>query len=389
MQAALGGLGHAIGYPWALPASSAKRWFFRGLLVLGGLITGGLLIELGARLLPADAAAELLFNAPDNAPNGMYSTDHAAAYIPTPGFDGEIHSLGYKVPLRVNSLGLRGPEPGAKSGHRWLALGDSFTFAAQVPEEQSFTQLLAAQLGVEVWNAGADGYGTEHERARYATLAPTLQPDTVLVVFFTGNDFNDNQQWPMALDMARRRPQGTVLNSGFRTPVQQALSRRSVLYGMWEMGQRRRKIASGESRDAERWKGELALFHNEGTGRLDQMLRSSRPSLRALRDQARKAGDRLIVAVASPAFAVEDHRTAATLELVGLDAAGAQVTAPEDGVMRMLQAEGIQGCALSPDLRAAYAAGEQVYLDFDGHWNARGHQIVAQSLAACAAQPRR
>ena len=363
--------------------------FRSALLVLGGLLMGGLLIELGARLLPADAAAELLFNAPDNAPNGLYTSDHDAAYIPTPGFDGEIHSMGYRVPLRINSQGLRGPEIGPKEGPRWLVLGDSFTFAAQVPEEQTFTQLLAGKLGVEAWNAGADGYGTEHERARYRTLENTLAPDVVLVVFFTGNDFSDNQRWSNTLEMARRRPNGTVLSNGFRKPWQQAFSRRSVLYGMWEMGKRRRKIASGHSEDAQRWKSELALFHSQGSAELESMLRQSRPSIRSLRDQAKKAGDRLIVAVASPAFAVESHRTAATLGLVGLDPAGADLQAPEQAVVRMLQAERVQACPLSATLQEAYEGGEQVYLDFDGHWNARGHVLVAEALAACAAaQPR-
>lgn len=375
----------AVGYPWQVAVSSVKRWLARALLVLGGLLAGVLVVELGARLLPTDGAAELLFNAPDNAPSGLYSADHRAAYIPTPGFDGEIHSMGYRVPLRVNALGLRGPELTPKTQERWLVLGDSFTFAAQVPEQQTFTQLLASSLGVQAWNAGADGYGTEHERARYLALESELAPDVVLVVFFTGNDFSDNQRWANSLEMARRRPQGTVLNSGFRQPWQQALSRRSVLYGMWEMGQRRRKIASGQSQDAQRWRGELALFHSEGAAELDSLLRQSRPSIRSLRDQAKEAGDRLIVAVASPAFAVESHRTAATLGLVGLDPAQAQVQAPEDAVVRMLRAERVQACPLSTTLRAAYQDGEQVYLDYDGHWNARGHAVVAQALAECAA----
>ena len=368
-----------------MPVSPVKRWLSRALLVLGGLFVGVLLVELGARMLPADGAAELLFNAPDNAPTGMYSADHQAAYIPTPGFDGEIHSMGYRVPLRINAQGLRGPELTPKTQERWLVLGDSFTFAAQVLEEQTFAQLLATTLGVEAWNAGADGYGTGHELARYLALESALAPDVVLLVFFTGNDFSDNQRWPQSLEMARRRPQGTVLNSGFRTPWQQALSRRSVLYGMWEMGVRRRKIASGRSEDAHRWRGELALFHSEGAKELDSLVRNSRPSIRSLRDQVRKAGDRLIVALASPAFAVETHRTAATLGLVGLDPQGALLQAPEDAMVRMLRAEGVQACPLSGPLRTAYEGGEQVYLDFDGHWNVQGHAVVAQALAECAA----
>ena len=69
-------------------ASKARRWIGRGVLALAGLAIGVLVIEMGARLLPANAAAEMLFNAPQNTPPGMYSNDHQTVFRPTPGFEG-------------------------------------------------------------------------------------------------------------------------------------------------------------------------------------------------------------------------------------------------------------------------------------------------------------
>ena len=65
--------------------NNARRWVARIILATAGLFIGVLLIELGARLLPANAAAEMLFNAPQNTPPGMYSNDHKTIFRPTPG----------------------------------------------------------------------------------------------------------------------------------------------------------------------------------------------------------------------------------------------------------------------------------------------------------------
>jgi hypothetical protein len=54
----------------------------------------------------------------------------------------------WSTPLRINSLGLRGPELEAvpPGGYRVLALGDSLTAAFEVPYEETFTALLEEKL---------------------------------------------------------------------------------------------------------------------------------------------------------------------------------------------------------------------------------------------------
>src|SRR6185312_10459264 len=78
-----------------------------------------------------------------------------------------VNEAGESVLVRQNSLGLRGPEYdlAAHSGlTRILVLGDSFTEAVQVSEDDSFAgRLRSSKPGMQVLNAGVGAYGTVQE----------------------------------------------------------------------------------------------------------------------------------------------------------------------------------------------------------------------------------
>lgn len=360
---------------------SAKRWMGRIGLVVAGLLGGLVAAELGARVLEPQGATDLLFNAPENTPRGLYSGHSELLSVPTPGFSATQTSLGYRVDLRINSVGVRGPEVGA--GPNWLAVGDSFTFSAQVPEAQGFHALLGTQGGVTVLNGGVDGYGTWQARRRYELLADQVDVDGVILVLFAGNDLIDNEQWPMRKQMAQNMPQGQPLERLQARGPGAWLNKRSYLYGRVQVWRAAKALESGMGPDRMMYEQELALFHETGAHGLRELMRPTRDELRGLRDQARQRGDTLLVAVAPPAFAVNPDKLTATFGLVGLDPAQAAVEAPEAAILDALQAEGITSCNLGPALRGAHAAGEQTYLDYDGHWTEQGHQVVAQELASC------
>ena len=111
------------------------------MLVIGGLFVGIFLAESIARLIRPAKDADLLFNSPDASPPGLYVLNKETRLIPAPNFSDTAKSLGYSVSLRTNSLSLRGPsrkEIATQNMSQWLALGDSFTMAVQVSEEDTF-----------------------------------------------------------------------------------------------------------------------------------------------------------------------------------------------------------------------------------------------------------
>jgi hypothetical protein len=355
-------------------------------LVLGGLVVGAAAAEVVLRLSAPDAAADLLYNAPDNAPNGLYST-HATLYqVPTPGFSGVTDSLGYSVRLRINEQGLRGDALGPKQGPRWLALGDSFTMAAQVDEDDTFVSRLSAQTGLELLNAGVDGYATFSALARYEQLNAPLGIDGVLLTFFAGNDVHENMRWPaVQAEAARMRP-GQPLARRAVNPVHGWLYKNSAAYAAFRMQQRRAQLSNPQFGEHHKWQSELRLFTGSGAGVLGVQMAQTTTALAALSAAITRGGDKLMVVLAPPAFQVLPKKLKASFELVGLDPSDARPDAVTDAVRSVLQRRGIAHCDLVGPLRAAVQRGQAPYLVHDGHWSVLGHEIAAAEMARCLAE---
>lgn len=371
------------------PLSGGRRALARVALVAAGLLGGVLLAEAVARAVAPAGNADLLFGAPAAVPPGLYVNDPDLLMVPAPGFEGTAASLGYHVPLRIDALGLRGPEVPAKGATpRWLLVGDSFALSLQTREEETFAARLAALAGVEVWNGGVDGYSTWQALGRYRRLADPLAPDAVLLLFFTGNDLSDNVAFDMRRQTAGGRAAGTPIPVPGGDPLTRWLSRWSHLYAHARVWSNARALAGGRDPMAKQWRDELALFSQEGAGELQRTMPRTREALQALRDEVRARGDRLLVAVAPPAFAVDTDRVAPTFAMVGLDPARADLDAPGRAVLGAVRELGVAGCDLAAPLRAEAAKGARLYLTYDGHWTPEGHRVVAEALAACVAGAR-
>jgi hypothetical protein len=168
---------------------------YRVLLILISLSVPLLVLELALRtagpIVPGDYQTAS-FTEPSSA-FGLENRPNGAGWKKTSEFATHV---------RVNSKGLRGPEAEyAKppDTFRILILGDSFTFALQVDEEQTFVRQLGEDLQVantdlhiETINAGADGWNTLNELAWLTAEGYRYNPDLVLLMYFVGNDPGEN-----------------------------------------------------------------------------------------------------------------------------------------------------------------------------------------------------
>lgn len=361
-----------------------RTWLGRLGLLAGGLLVGLLLAELGARLLDPHGAADLLFNAPDNAPRGLYRNHPDLVTEPVPGFEATARSLGYRVSVRFDEHGLRGASPPPPSDTpRWLAGGDSFTLALQVSEAETFSQRLARRRGWEVLNAGVDGHSTWQPAIRYAALEPVLDLDGLLLVLFLGNDLDDNLLFHEKQQLARRRPTGEAFEGHAQGPLRSWLGRHSYLFARWRVRQRARGFGDLPEAERARFRTELSVFTGSGARALEERLFATRQALMEAQRVVRERRDRLLVALAPPAFVVDPARAEPTLRLMGLDPADALLDAPGDAVAALLAELSIPACDLTPPLRGAAVDPSELYLPYDGHWSATGHEVVAAALDAC------
>lgn len=374
-----------------------RAWLLRRLgLLLAGLALGLGLAELGARLARPPGNADLLFDSPNATPDGLYMAHERLLRLPVPNFQGRINCLGFSAPLRINSLGLRGDEVPAPSANkkRWLTLGDSFVIALQVREEDTFQARLQRDTGQLFFNGGVDTYSTWQATGRYRLLSPKLKPDGVILVLFLGNDFVDNVEFKVRkiglLPVFRGdKPGGRASRTGDLLPAQDVsfftrwLMAHSFLYGRTRVWYRLQSLRDGTHHSLPRWRTELALFTTDGEKLLNTLIPATEKAILELRDAARQRGDKLLVALAPPAFQVDEHRAGPTLEMVGIDPATRDLDAPLRALEGALKDLSVQTCDLTPPLREATRKGAPTFYMYDGHWTPRGHQVVARTIASC------
>lgn len=379
-----------------MPASPARRLVGRAVLVAVSLIVATGLAEVGVRWLAPLAAEDLLAGSSEGATPGLYQSDPLLMTVPVPGHRSTWVSAGGEVALRVSEGGWRGGEP-APGRPVWIAVGDSFTMAVQVPEAQTFPDLLGARRGLAILNAGVDGYSTWQSLFHYLELDARVEAQGALYTLFLGNDLTDNQSW---LGLARQQWQPGVRLAPVRPPgggevwgtarmprLWERLSARSVLVGAWRVGARRRLVEEGRDPNTRRFQQELWPFTVEGRADREHLLRVMEGALTQLRDDLHQRGDSLLVAVAPASFQLDPVRARQTLEAIGLGDRQLELDAPRQGVLALLDRLDIAHCDLQPALAASIAGGDSPYLRFDGHWSATGHRVVAAALDACMGAP--
>ncbi len=108
------------------------------------------------------------------------------------------------VTRRSDQYGFNNPkDQWSTSGIDVVAVGDSFTFGADVPFGKSFMDLLRQDVGVAV-NLGCGGNGPLSELASLIEYGSILQPKTLIWVYFEGNDLTKDLQRELSSPILRQ-----------------------------------------------------------------------------------------------------------------------------------------------------------------------------------------
>ncbi len=133
-----------------------------------------------------------------------YICSPTLGWVGQPDYEGTISREEYKHPLQFNNIGMYDTNHTLTKPDnifRILWVGDSFAQTLQVDQRQTAHQqledLLNQRLGTperafEVISTGVMGWGTGQELMHYREQGRLYQADLVLLLFFMGNDVNDN-----------------------------------------------------------------------------------------------------------------------------------------------------------------------------------------------------
>jgi hypothetical protein len=149
-------------------------------LVAASVLSCLLALELGLRLVWRGHYLDIPKAYAQPHPTRGWENRHSASVV-----YGEAE---FRTVVTTNSLGFRGPELRPREPRdrtRVLVLGDSFTYGVGVEDDATFSARLAASdPGLEVLNAGVNGYATSHELLLLREVGLGVQPDLVLLAFF-------------------------------------------------------------------------------------------------------------------------------------------------------------------------------------------------------------
>jgi hypothetical protein len=336
-----------------------------------------------------------------------------------PGAEVRLRRPEYDVLVKINAHGLRGPDRDyAKPAgvRRVLLLGDSFAEGYTVAEEASLRSALERSLNEggcgpqEAINAGIAAYSTDQEYLFFTREAGKYGADVVVLVFFY-NDLYYNTAAATVLGEAKPYfdldgerlvlrnsplppPEGDPLRVPEARPYRlkpwrgsialRLLSNRTV-DGNPSLHRFLARFGLVEPRRDEDPPVEMWPFGPPRPEVADMWART-RALLRALADEVRGRGGRLVVLYAPSRFEVNDRAWALTRDRyhVGGRWRRERVFDALADVCRELSLPLVDPRA---ELREAENAGHGGYHPRDGHWNETGHAVAARVLApAVAAQ---
>jgi len=367
----------------AATRTASPSWKARLVLVLLGVLVPLVLAEIGLRvagaILPGDyqtvgfAEAHPEFGRRNRPGAGWKKTSEYTSWI------------------EVNSKGLRGAEidyPKPPGEHRILVLGDSFTFAEQVNQNETFSQRLEDRLTTEngagsyrVLNAGSNGWATANELVYLAKEGVRFSPDVVVVAFYLGNDVSDNFRRIATVSDAVQADLALRGADSFDGP--RRILRKSELYTVFESGVLAKLPIWGDnggSYSSDRKPPRTQADADEAWAITEQLLDR-------MRDVTESQGAKFVVMVVPTATAVSQRGGTAVKDSSDEeDDGGDDATRPGfDDPHGQLAAITSRNDLMTVDLlqamrKADNRVKERLYFRQNAHWTAAGHAIAADEL---------
>jgi hypothetical protein len=327
-----------------------------------------------------------------------------------PGAKATYRRREYTVEVAVNAAGLRDRErtidkpPGV---FRILAVGDSFVEGYTVPLESTVSQRLEQQLGgacaVEVLNGGTQGYSTDQEYLFYVEDGQRYAPDVVLL-FFYYNDVVPNtwkNAWGAPKPLlwfsngepeianfpvpapavaaaapapARRQPAGSAAWAWVQERVSRGAPRaykRLASVGLWPAID----VEAIEPGD------QMRVYKRHHQPPIEAAWTLTGRILAAFARAAAARGTRFVVVYVPNRFEVNDRDWELTQMRYGLTPGLWERELVRSRLQEIGRSVPFPVLDLTPALRAAdrgLLGGP--YLQFDAHWNERGHAAAARTV---------
>jgi len=371
--------------------ASAKRWSRGGLarsLKIWSARAGLLLVSLAVGLLIGEFAVRIVV--PQNLPttrSDIWIPKAGIGYEKAPNIETMINAGEGEVQLWTDRKGYRiGPEGVDEEARRILALGDSFLEALAVNYEETTTgrleRLLTAELGyrLRVVNTGVSGYAPNEYLFKAKQELADDKFDLVLVFIFVGNDFNGRRlEWmnphkPSKVVFRMPRSLGhrelvdavvfpTYRHLRARSHLMVLVKKRSGLL-LARMGMTERLIPP-------------VFLHSEHESPHWEVMKSL---CRDIVAEASRHHTPVVFVILPADYQVNERLGMAFAAGSGYDKGEVDLELPNRRLREFFQTAELPYVDTTLALKEAFASGEVIYGGMDRHFNAKGHEVVANRL---------
>ncbi|BDC52576.1 hypothetical protein F183_A48910 [Bryobacterales bacterium F-183] len=360
----------------------------RALPYIASLFVGLLLGEAALRLLGARFSTS------------FYVIDPDLGWALRPGVTGTY--TGESVTnIQINSAAMRDdreyPQSKPAGRTRVAILGDSFAEAMQVRIEQTVARQLEAKLACrpnpEVLNFGVQGYGTAQQLLVWRNKAKAYKPDTVVLLFYTGNDLYNNVR-ALNPTNANAAPYFTYDTATQKLNFEPALAEPSAAREAWASLVRVSKLAqfvtdafyklARPATDQNRDYMDKLIYRAPATGPMLQAWANTEALIQQLRREVEAEGSKFLLVLASSGMQVhpDPEMRRKFLEFTG----GDDLFYTEKRLDAFAKSKGMQVIFLGESMQQTAEKSSTFYYGFpgnlgNGHWNAEGHRFAAQAIS--------
>ena len=328
----------------------------------------------------------------------FFTNDDLLGWSSKPNLDTVHAERGFNTHIYTNSEGIRVATPGSVNKYdkpngtkRILVLGDSFAWGEGIEAEERFSNILEKKYlnNTQVINMGVDSYGTTQEYLQLKNRGLKYKPDIVILLVFFGNDIDDN--------LADRsnyyyRPVFTLDNNNLtltNVPVPRNINDNSILALKKYLSKHSHVYNLGSKAiykylsNPEPLPYAYGLFSNkEYSPDLQKGWNLTLAIIKEMDTTAKENNATLLVVpvVSKESLYEEDYRTMMqnTYSLNYIDYNN--YSKPDDLLIKFGDENNIEVLKLYPDFKKHYENGEQLFLEQDGHWNAKGNQLAAELI---------
>lgn len=281
-------------------------------------------------------------------------------------------------------------------------LGDSFLGLTIYPHEKQVPQLLQAALddaSIEVLNFSVSSAGTATEYVRYLEQASRFDLDLVLLFFTASNDPRNNsidlhplvEANPFPIPGFRLDDNGELVRQDipaavgadwyYRHPAADFLVRHSVLYGIVTRYWQQRNGAQVNVSEQETWEITASFLQYPYPEEVENAWEVTGALILKLRDAVEADGAAFAVVIVPTAWDIHPEWNYLLYKNLGQDI-HIQYDLPYNEFYRKVGNTGFPILDLRPVLLDALADDPTPLYDASAHWSERGHQVVAQAVAA-------